>query len=424
MTIEAASGPFEGLRVLELGQYVAVPYAAELLAHGGAEVIKVEPIDGDETRRNSEIVPGEGRQYILKARGKRGIPIDLSSERGRAVARRLALSCDILLSNMRPGAVERLGLGYEQLAEEHPGLIFGEISAFGARGPDAQRPGLDVIVSAASGLTFSGKGWEDGVPAGSEAFLTDYMAGMTLAFGVVTALRERDRTGRGQKVSTSLLQASFALQTATANVFEAFDPWKRPFVADRARGTTLPDVMERRTHMPGTRWFYNTYATVDGFVALAAPGRLRKRLAELLGIEDPTMTPGFRMPDDPRPLLSGVTERARAAVARFPTRELLDRCAAAGVPAAPVRFVEEAVTAEGPQANGFVYTFDHPVVGPITMPTVPVHFSRSMYAPAGASPAYGEHTLEVLDRLGISSEETRALLDGGVVGTPETSPFR
>src|SRR5687767_4576535 len=109
-------GPFAGLRILELGQYVAVPYSAELFAHGGAEVIKVEPIGGDETRKNTEIVPGEGRQYILKARGKKGVPIDLSTPSGGDVARRLALSCDVLLSNMRPGALGRLGLDYEQLA--------------------------------------------------------------------------------------------------------------------------------------------------------------------------------------------------------------------------------------------------------------------------------------------------------------------
>lgn len=425
MTSESTRGPFESLRVLELGQYVAVPYAAELLAHGGAEVMKVEPIDGDETRRNAEIVPGEGRQYILKARGKKGIALDLATERGRAVARRLALSCDVVLSNMRPGALERLGLDYEQLVAEHPGLVFGEISAFGTEGPDAKRPGLDVIVSAASGLTFSGKGWEDGVPVGSEAYLTDFMAGMTLAFGVVTALRERDRTGRGQKVSTSLLQASFALQTATANVFEAFDGWKRPFVQERARGTTRGDVLERRTYMPGNRWFYNTYATADGFIALAAPGRLRKLLAEVLGISDPTIsTPGFQMPDDPRPLLAELIEQARTAVGSFATQDLLDRCAAVGVPAAPLRFVEEAVMGEGARANGFVHTFDHAVVGSVTMPTVPVNFSHSKYLPATRTPAYGEHSLEVLGALGLSAEETRVLVDEGAVGTPDTSPFR
>ncbi len=427
MTEQATgTGPFEGIRVLELGQYVAVPYAAELLAHGGAEVIKVEPIDGDETRRNAEIVPGEGRQYILKARGKKGIPLDLGSASGRAVALRLALSCDVILSNMRPGAVERIGLGYEQLAPAHPGMVFGEISAFGTVGEDAARPGLDVIVSAASGLTISGKGWENGVPIGSEAYLTDFMAGMTLAFGVVTALRERDRTGRGQRVSTSLLQASLALQTATANVFEAFDAWKRPFVQDREQhGTTRADIEERRTHMPGSRWFYNTYATSDGFIALAAPGRLRKGLAEVLGVNDPSLSdPAFQLPDDPRPFLAGLMEQARAAVATFSTADLLDRCGQAGIPAARVGFVEETVTSENARVNGFVTTFDHPVVGPITMPTVPVTFSESAYAPATTTPSYGEHSLEVLSDIGLTPAEVEVLVEQGIIGIPKRSPFR
>lgn len=418
-------GPFAGIRVLELGQYVAVPYAAELFAHGGAEVIKVEPISGDETRKNTEVLPGEGRQYIVKARGKKGIPIDLSRDAGKAVAKRLALSSDVLLSNMRPGALERLGLDYHQLAPEHPLLVFGEISAFGSAGPDAARPGLDVIVSAAAGLTFSGRAWENGVPVGSEAYLTDFMAGMTLAFGIVTALRERDRTGRGQRVSTSLLQASLALQTATANVFEAFDGWKHDFVAARQeQGTTSDAFEERRSQMPGNRWFYNTYATSDGFIALAAPGKLRGKLGKIIGLDDPSVSdPAFRMPDDPRPFLSELIAKARQAVARFSTEDLMDQCSAAGVPAAPVRFVEETVLSEHARVNGFVATFDHPVVGPLTMPTVPVMFSAARYEAATTSPAYGEHAIDVLSEMGLTESEIVALAGEGVIGTPETSPF-
>ena len=423
---DPAVGPFTGLRILELGQYVAVPYCAELFAHGGAEVIKVEPITGDETRKNSEIVPGEGRQFIIKARGKKGIPIDLGKPEGRAIARQLALSSDVLLSNMRPGVLEKLGLDYENLSPEKPRLIVGEVSAFGTAGEDVERPGLDVIVQAASGLTLSGRAWEDGVPVGSEAFLTDYMAGMTLAFGIVTALRERDRTGRGQKVTTSLLQASLALQTATANVIDAVDGWKRDFVeARQASGTSFEAFSERREHMATGRWFYNTYATSDGFIALGAAGNLRARLMPILGIDDPSVSqPGFQMPDDPLPLLRKLKEDARASIATFKTSDLLARCAAAGVPAAPVSFVEEVVLGDQAAANGFVATFDHPVVGPITMPTVPVNFSESHYSSAHTSPAYGEHTAEVLRSLGIEGAEVDALVNNGVAGTPDRTPFR
>lgn len=424
MTVPAA-GPFAGIRILELGQYVAVPYCAELFAHGGAEVIKVEPIGGDETRKNSEIIPGEGRQFIIKARGKKGIPIDLSKPEGRAIARRLALSCDVLLSNMRPGALEKLELDFDHLSPEHTRLIVGEVSAFGRAGADSERPGLDVIVQAASGLTLSGRAWEDGVPVGSEAFLTDYMAGMTLAFGVVTALRERDRTGRGQKVSTSLLQASLALQTATANVIDAVDGWKRDFVAARqTSGTSFESFGERRGQMATGRWFYDTYATSDGFIAIGAPGTLKAKLMGILGIDDPAVSqPGFQMPDDPLPLLRKIKEDARASIGRFKTHDLVQQCAEAGVPAAPVSFVEEVILGQQAAVNGFVATFDHPAVGPITMPTVPVNFSDSRYASAPASPAYGEHTGEVLRSLGIEGADVHALAASGVVGTTETTPF-
>ncbi len=423
---EGGPGPFAGLRILELGQHVAVPYCAELFAHGGAEVIKVEPIDGDETRKNSEIVPGEGRQYIIKARGKKGIPVDLGKPEGREIVRRLALSSDVLLSNMRPGALDKLELAYDQLSPEHPRLIVGEVSAFGRAGADSGRPGLDVIVQAASGLTLSGRGWEDGKPAGSEAFLTDYMAGMTLAFGVVTALRERDRTGRGQKVSTSLLQASLALQTATANVIDAVDGWKRDFVAARqTSGTSFESFTERRSRMATGRWFYDTYATNDGFIAIGAPGNLKGKLMAILAIDDPAVSqPGFQMPDDPLPLLHRIKEDAQASIAKFKTKDLLAQCAAAGVPAAPVTFVEEVVLGTQAALNGFVATFDHPAVGPITMPTVPVNFSESAYSSAETSPAYGEHTAEVLHLLGFGEAEADTLLARGIVGDMRTTPFR
>jgi formyl-CoA transferase len=251
------------------------------------------------------------------------------------------------------------------------------------------------------------------------------MAGMTLAFGIAVALRERDRTGRGQKVSTSLLQASLALQTGTANIIDVVDGWKHEFVeARRTTGTSYESFLERRRQMGTNRWFYNTYATRDGFIALGAPGNLRGKLMAILGVDDPSVSdPGFQMPDDPRPLLNALKEATAKAIADFSTRELLDRCAEAGVPAAPLSFVEEVLLGDQARANGFVDTFDHPAVGPITMPTVPVEFSESDFSSAHTSAAYGEHTAEILAELGIAAAESRRLVAERVVGTPETGPW-
>jgi len=157
-------GLFAGVRVLELGQYISVPYCGELFAHGGAIVTKIEPVTGDQTRHNSPIIPGEGRQYINKARGKRGVPVDLSSERGREIVARVARDADVVLSNLRPGLAEELGLDYETLSATNAGLVYGEVTALGHLGPDGKKPGLDITAQAASGLMASIRAVEGGRP--------------------------------------------------------------------------------------------------------------------------------------------------------------------------------------------------------------------------------------------------------------------
>jgi len=418
--------PFAGLRVAEFGRYVAVPYAAELLAHGGADVIKFEEIEGDETRRNSEILPGEGRQFIIKARGKRGLAIDLADPRGVEVGRRLLSTCDMVLSNFRPGVLARFGLDYDTVSRDLPGIIYGEIDGFGDPGPDAGRASIDGVMQAYSGLMVSNRSWEGDRPVISEAFLTDYMSAMTLAFGLVTALRERDRTGRGQRVQTTLFAAALTLQHGTASVFDAVDGWKREF-ADSVRadsGVSNEALARRRALVAGNRWFYNTYATADGFVVVAGPGRLRKPLMQLLGIDDPALTrPGWRMPDDPRPYLEDVYRQAKEAVARWETAPLMKACDELGIPCAPVRSLEEALLGEQARESGHVYEADHPAVGPMTLPAPPVRFSDLDYVAAGASPAYGQHSAEILFEAGYSEDDVAALVAAGVIGTPETSPF-
>lgn len=419
--------PFADLRVAEFGRYVAVPYAAELFAHGGAYVIKFEEIEGDETRRNSEIIPGEGRQFIIKARGKRGLAVNLADPRGIRVARRLLSTCDLVLSNFRPGVLARLGLDYDTVSREVPGIIYGEIDAFGEPGPDARRAAIDPVMQAYAGLMVSNRSWEGDRPVVSEAFLTDYMAAMTLAFGLVTALRERDRTGRGQRVQTTLLAAALTLQHGTASVFDAVDGWKREFAASvpADSGVTSEALARRRELVAGNRWFSNTYATADGFVAIAGPGRLRRALMQLLGIDDLQLTqPGWRMPDDPRPYLDDVYRQAKVAVARWSTADLVRACGDLGIPCAPVRSLEATLLNEHVRLSGHVYEADHPAVGPMTLPTAPVRFSGLDYEAAGTSPAYGEHSAEILAEAGLGEHEVAALVAAGVIGTPATSPFR
>jgi crotonobetainyl-CoA:carnitine CoA-transferase CaiB-like acyl-CoA transferase len=427
MSNQRGEGVFAGYRVLELGQYVAVPYCAELFAHGGADVIKIEPITGDATRINSEIVPGEGRQYIIKNRGKRGIPIDLGKPAGQALARRIALSCDVVLSNMRPGLVERLCLDYQSLSQEKPGIVFGEISGFGAEGPLGGKPAMDVVVQAASGLMMSGAALRDGRPVATENFLTDYTAGVLLAFGVASALLERQRSGRGQKVSTSLFQAAFTLQHANANVIDAVDGWKRDFVAwlEAEQPNADQAAQRRREALASDRWFWNTYQTLDGVVTIAASRGLQRKLGEILGVDDRSLTdPTWVQPDDPRPHIAELTAKARAAAAGWRADALVAALEAAGIPCSRVIFPEEALLGEHGRANGFVETFDHPRIGPITLPAAPLSFSDSRYHAAHTSAAYGEHSRGVLAELGLDEATIADLIGENVVGDISTSPWR
>lgn len=422
----SAGGVFSGIRVLEFGQYVAVPYCAELFAHGGADVIKVEPITGDATRANSAIIPGEGRQYIIKNRGKQGIPIDLATPEGRDVARKLALTCDVILSNMRPGLIAKIGVGYESLAAENPRIIFGEISGFGSEGPFGNKAALDLVVQAASGLMISGRGFDGHRPLGHEAFLTDYTSAALLAFAVASALFVRERTGRGQFVSTSLFQAALTLQHGNGNVIDAVDSWKRD-LRDwlESEHPPLDEAAARRSdRLASDRWFFNTFETADGVVTVTAPGPLHGAFAAVLGIDDPMLSdPSFVTPDDPRPHLAALTRKARDAVKAWRTADLIDRLDSEGIPCARVALPEEALLGEHAAANGFVETFDHPAVGPVTLPTAPVRFSSSEYAAAHTSAAYGEHTMDVLRGIGLTQAQIDALIAAHIVGMPDQSPY-
>lgn len=418
--------PFEGLKVIEFGRYVAGPYAAELLAHGGAIVTKVEEIEGDETRKNSEIVPGEGRQFIIKARGKRDLAIDLTAPAGLAAVRSLLASCDVVVSNMRPGVLDRLGLGYDEISPENPGVIYGEISGYGESGPNRDRASIDAVMQGVSGIMIGNRSMDEGRPVLSEAFVCDYMSAMTLAFGITVALRERDRTGLGQRVHTSLMDAALALQHGTASIFSAVDGWKEQLVEDARQGRIPRNevIRRRREEFAGNRWFYNTYATADAHITIAGPGRHRKTILRILGVDDPQLSdPSWVMPDDPRPYLQEMYEKVAAAVATWTSAELLRTLEEAGVPCGPIRTLEEVLLDPATGEAGLVEHFDHPVVGPVLMPAAPVRFSALEYRAAHTSPSYGEHTEEVLREAGLPDDEIRSLVDQRVAGTPETSPF-
>src|SRR2546425_12372541 len=181
---EASSRPFAGIEVVEFGQFIAVPFCAQLLAEGGARVIKIEALEGDPVRQLAPLAPGETRHFLSRNRGKRSLPLDLRHPRAKSVIERLLARADVVLTNFRPGLAEEFGLDFASLAPRFPRLIVGSVSAFGRRGPDALLAGLALVVQARTGLLASLGQIEGRVPGPGEAPVADYICALSLAFGI------------------------------------------------------------------------------------------------------------------------------------------------------------------------------------------------------------------------------------------------
>jgi len=416
---------FEGIKIVEIGQYIAAPYAAELFAHGGAEVVSIEPVDGGPTRHNSPLgPPGDGRQYVIKARGKESLPLALSSAEGRVIARRFVNEADVLITNLRPSLAEGLGLGWEQLSAERPELIYAEVRGFGDHGPLAEVACVDIVAQAASGLMRSLGRREEGRGVPSDVMIADFTAGSLLAFAITAALRRRDRTGRGQRVSTSLIAATLTAQHRRANRFDRIDGWHDELAARMQQGDAIEDVAAWREDMIGTPpYFYNVYLVADGEVAVGAVAANGPRLLEVAGLDpddlaDATKLNGLSVAE--------TTDLVAAHLSNRRADELVTELRAVGVPTAKVRFLEEALADPDLLAAGVLQRFDHPRLGPTTLPAPPVTFSAATYSPGTDTPTFGANTDGLLRRLGYDEATIERLVADGIVarapGTVNQTP--
>ena len=415
------AGPFEGLRVVEFGRFIAAPYCGQLLADGGADVIKVEPLAGDETRHHGEIIPGEGRQFLNKNRGKRSLAVDLGNPTVLAAVQQLARGADIVVANFRPGQAERLGLAYEQLAAENPGLIFAENTAYGRKGPMAGMPGMDVVLAGYSGMVnVTGEG-----PLMPPQPIIDYTAGLLLSWGVSTALYARERTGRGQRIDVALLQAALVLQNNGVNHIDAIDGWRHEFVeylqTAFVNGATWADVLAKhqdlQPHAP-SRVYYGFLRTADGMIAVAAlPRPLRIKLMEIVGFDDPWSRDPTRVPDDARAYADELVATVEQRLGTNSTAHWCEALAAAGIPVGPMRLREQLIDDEQVLANGFVTRFEHELVGGVTVVAPPVGFSTTPLAAERPSPTLGQHTAAILGEAGLSEDQIEVLSAQGAIRT-------
>ncbi len=396
----AASGPLVGCRVLELGSTVAGPFCGRLLADFGADVVKVEAVEGDAVRAMGDHVEGRSLYAASILRNKELIALDLRREAGREVARRLALGSDIVVENFRPGTLERWGLGYDALAAENPGLILVRISGYGQSGPYSRRPGFGVTSEAVGGLRHL-TGDPDRPPARIAVSLTDYIAGLYGAFGAVMALNQRQRTGIGQVVDTALYEAAFSLMEPYVPAFA-----RHGIIANRA-GSRLPG------HTPN-----NLYPTGDGGHIHIAAGanQIFARLATAMGQEELARDERFASPGqraENEDAIDGLIAQWTGSHALASLEAILVE---AEVPAARAYTMADIFADPHYQARGMLAEMPDPDLGSVTMPGIVPRLSASPGAIRWAGRQTGADTRRILQEIAaLSPEEIDRLEADGIV---------
>jgi crotonobetainyl-CoA:carnitine CoA-transferase CaiB-like acyl-CoA transferase len=380
--------PLSGLRVLDLGQVMAGPFCALQLADLGADVIKIEPPSGDPTRQMGERAGTDSTGFAALNRGKRSVVLDLKTPAGRDAVSRLADRADILIENFRPGVMAALGLDFATLSARNPLLIYASISGYGQTGPDAGKGGFDLIAQGTAGL-MSITGVEGGPPVKTGVPLTDLGAGLFALSGILAALHQRHRTGRGQHIDTSLLEAGLALSVWEAA--EYFATGRAPQPLGSAHRFLAP---------------YQAIRCSDGYITIGAgTDGLFAELARALGHEDWIGAQEFADASSRVSNRTDLIARIEAITSLHPKAHWLALFERRRIPCGPINDYAEAFADPQVQARGMVTATDHPTLGTTRAPGSPVKMSGVSSTESRRAPLLGEHTAEVLREAGLTDKE-------------------
>jgi len=389
----------EGIVVLDTTQVMAGPYCAMLLADMGARVIKVEPPAGDSTRAMAGAKGNDSAAYNAVNRGKLGIVLDLTKDKGREVFTRLARSADILIENYRPGVMTRLGLDYATLSAECPRLIYASISGHGQTGPWASKGGFDLIAQGLSGI-MSVTGSPGGPPVKTGVPLTDLGAGLFASVGILGALHHRSQSGRGQHVDTALVDAGLAMSV-----------WE---VTDYLTTGNVPGPIGSAHRLTAP---YEAFRCSDGHLTIgAANDRNFAKLAGVLGHPEWTTDSRFSTNHSRVQHRSELAALIGDITGTAPRGTWLERLDAAGIPCGPILNYEDALTTPQAVAREMTVEVDHPILGRLLTMGTPIKMSATPLDPRRRAPMLGEHTDEVLAEAGYSSDEIEQLRYAGAAG--------
>ena len=395
------SGPLAGIRVIEIGTLIAAPFAARLMAEFGAEVIKIEaPGDGDPLRKWRKLHEGTSLWWYLQSRNKKSIAVNLKSEAGIDIIRQLACSADVLIENLKPGAMEKLGLGWDVLHQLNPKLTMVRISGYGQTGPYKERPGFGAIGEAMGGIRYT-TGEPDGAPARAGISLGDSLASLHAVMGaLMSLLRVKSGQGEGQMVDVSLVESVFNLMESLVPEYDLLG-----HVRERSGGA-LPGIAPS-----------NTYPTRDGaYIVIAGNSNpIFRRLMQAIGRADLADDPEFAH-NDGRVARVALLDAAIAGwTSSLPIGEALARLEQAGVPAGRIYSAADIVADPHYLAREMVLQAELPGGVQVKMPGIVPKLSETPGGIRWQGPALGQHTASVLAELGMTAERIARLQQEGVV---------
>ena len=395
---EAKPLPLAGVKVIDLSRVLAGPFCAMLLSYLGAEVIKVEDKNGDETRAWPPHTKDMSTSFLAVNLNKRDIVVDLKTPEGVAVVKDLVRGADVVVENFKTGAMEKFGLSYEELKRINPRLVFTSISAYGRRGPRATYPGYETLMQAYSGImSFTGE--PDGEPVRSGVSFLDLSSGVLAALSTVTALYRRRDDGEGALVEGSLLQSAVFMMAVQLSTY--FQGGKKPAKLGSGHASATP---------------YQAFPTREGWVLIAAANQnLWEKMAHAMGLEE--MLADDRFVDNKARManLPAFLEQLYAATRQWAPDDLVTLLVKAGVPCSKINDFDELMADGQVDALEAVRTVDDPDYGPLRVSGPPFHMSGYDGGQFTRAPRLGEHTLEVLKELGYDEARIKGLIDSGAV---------
>jgi crotonobetainyl-CoA:carnitine CoA-transferase CaiB-like acyl-CoA transferase len=396
----AAELPLAGIRVLDYTQIMAGPYCGMLLADMGADVIKVEKPGGDDSRRMAPpFIADESAAFLAINRNKRGIVLNLKIEGARQALRRMVAESDVLVQNFRRGTLERFGLGYEDVRELNPALIYTHITGFGATGPYRDRGGFDLVAQGMSGL-MAATGHPDQAPVKVGVPITDLNAGFYGAYGTLCAYIHRLKTGRGQFVDTSLLEGGIASTVWESAMY--FATGQSPVAMGSAHRLSAP---------------YQAFATADGHLNIGAANQANwERLCQAIGRQDLLEDERFASNPDRMVNLQALAATLDETFSQASTAHWLEILERAAVPSGPIYSSSQVYDDPHVQARGMSVETDHPTAGRVRNIGIPVKLSETPGAIRRSAPALGQHTDEILAEFDYGEEEIAQLRGSGALG--------